>query len=258
MGYRHKKHFGQHFLNDRVLIDRLISFIDPKKDDLMLEIGPGGGALTLPLLDNLSKLYAVEVDKDCVAWLSKKFDASRLEIFNQDVLKFSLEAIKQDRLIRVVGNLPYNISTPLLFHFYQQNDRVEDFHVMVQLEVAARICADVVDKQYGRLSVMSQYYCEPTWLCDIAPESFDPPPRVDSAFIRLTPKRDRDLSIEKTLSNVVTTAFNQRRKTISNSMKSLVTAEDFVSLDIDKKARAENLSLDDYIAIATYLNKKEA
>ena len=258
MNYRHKKYFGQHFLHDKVLIDQLISHINPKKDDVMLEIGPGGGALTLPLLDHLNKLYAVEIDQDCVNFLSKKFDNSRLEIYQQDVLDFSLEQIHEERLIRVVGNLPYNISTPLLFHLYQQNHRVDDFHVMVQAEVAARICATEQDKEYGRLSVMSQYYCQPTWLCDIAPISFVPPPKVDSTFIRLKPKRDRDRSIEKILSQVVTCAFNQRRKTLSNSLKTLLNHEDFLLLGLDKKARAENLSQKDYIHIAHFMMNKMA
>jgi len=257
MAYRHKKHFGQHFLSDEVLIGRLIQYINPQKNDLMLEIGPGGAALTRPLLNKLNKLYAVEVDKDCVAWLLKQFTTSQLEIFNQDVLKFSLTEIKQDSMIRVVGNLPYNISTPLLFHLYQQNHLVDDFHVMVQLEVAARICAEVDDKQYGRLSVMSQYYCEPTWLCDIGPDSFDPPPKVDSAFIRLKPKRDRDITIEKTLAQVVSAAFNQRRKTISNSLKKLVSVDELVNLDINPKLRPQNISLDDYLQIARHIKNKE-
>jgi 16S rRNA (adenine1518-N6/adenine1519-N6)-dimethyltransferase len=257
MTYHHKKHFGQHFLHDKVLIDQLITYIQPKKNDLMLEIGPGSGALTMPLLSHLEKLYAVEVDRDCVSLLSKQWDASRLEIFQQDVLTFSLEQIKQDRLIRVVGNLPYNISTPLLFHLYQQNERVVDFHVMVQREVAQRICATENDKAYGRLSVMSQYYCDPTWLCDIAPISFIPPPQVDSTFIRLEPKRDRDQSIEKTLAQVVASAFNQRRKTLSNSLKALLTPDDFESLGLDKKARAENLPPQSYGDIARYIMKRD-
>lgn len=257
MTYHHKKHFGQHFLHDKVLIDQLIAYIQPQKNDLMLEIGPGSGALTMPLLSHLEKLYAVEVDRDCVSLLSKQWDASRLEIFQQDVLTFSLEQIKQDRLIRVVGNLPYNISTPLLFHLYQQNHQVHDYHVMVQLEVAQRICATEKDKAYGRLSVMSQYYCDPTWLCDIAPISFIPPPQVDSTFIRLEPKRDRDQSIEKTLAQVVASAFNQRRKTLSNSLKTLLTPDDFLSLGLDKKVRAENLSPQSYGDIARYIMKRD-
>jgi 16S rRNA (adenine1518-N6/adenine1519-N6)-dimethyltransferase len=257
MTYHHKKHFGQHFLHDKVLIDQLIAYIQPQKNDLMLEIGPGSGALTMPLLSHLEKLYAVEVDRDCVSLLSKQWDASRLEIFQQDVLTFSLEQIKQDRLIRVVGNLPYNISTPLLFHLYQQNHHVHDYHVMVQLEVAQRICATEKDKAYGRLSVMSQYYCDPTWLCDIAPISFIPPPQVDSTFIRLEPKRDRDQSIEKTLAQVVASAFNQRRKTLSNSLKTLLTPDDFLSLGLDKKVRAENLSPQSYGDIARYIMKRD-
>lgn len=257
MSYRHKKHFGQHFLNDKVLIDQLISYINPKADDLMLEIGPGGGALTVPLLETVDKLYAVEVDKDCVARLSRKYPADKLALINQDVLQFSLQTIEPNSLVRVVGNLPYNISTPLLFHLYQQNDLIDDLHVMVQYEVAARICAEPDSKQYGRLSVMSQYYCEPTWLCDIGPESFDPPPKVDSAFIRLQPKHDRDVSIEKTLADVVAAAFNQRRKTISNSLKQYLASDDFEALNIDKKSRAENLSLQDYIHIAKVVIDKQ-
>ena len=258
MSYRHKKHFGQHFLHDGVLINQLVQDINPNHNDIFLEVGPGGGALTFPLLKQLPHLFAVEVDKDCATYLTNKTKPNQLTIFNQDILKFDLQTVKADQLIRVVGNLPYNISTPLLFHLYQQNELVEDYHVMVQLEVAERICADVGDKQYGRLSVMSQYYCEPVWLCDIGPESFDPPPKVDSAFIRLIPKRDRDTHIEKTLSKVVTTAFNQRRKTITNSLKTLINAQALQSLNIDLKARAENLSLADYESIAHYLLANES
>ena len=153
MSYRHKKRFGQHFLHDKVLIDQLVGYINPKANDVMVEIGPGGGALTGPLLRYLAKLYAIEVDKDCVRYLQQQYSSQQLQLFNQDVLQFQLNVIPESCPIRIVGNLPYNISTPLLFHLYQQHELIKDLHVMVQYEVGERICAQVGDKAYGRLSM---------------------------------------------------------------------------------------------------------
>ena len=252
--HKHKKHFGQHFLSDDVLIDQLVEFVAPQANDAMIEIGPGIGAMTKPLLNTLKHLSVVEIDRDCIKCLKNTISDKKLTIYAQDVLTFHIKNhAEQGETYRIVGNLPYNISTPLLFHLYEQSDVIQDMHVMLQHEVAARICAPVDSSAYGRLSVMSQYYCAPTWLCDIGPECFDPPPKVNSAFIRLVPNNNRDEAIAPFLSNVVSTAFNQRRKTIGNSLKKLISVEQLDSLGINPKLRPQNISLAQYLTIARWL-----
>jgi len=250
--HRTRKRFGQHFLHDRNIIDKIIRAIDPGEDDQLVEIGPGQGALTFPLLKRCKHLTAIELDRDLIPRLQQRAAAGeQLEIVNADILKFELDSLPGGRF-RIVGNLPYNISTPLMFHLLDSIEKIQDMHFMVQKEVARRIVASVGTRNYGRLSVMIQNTCDCQYLFDVAPASFTPPPRVDSAVIRLIPypKPIVDQSDFQVFSEIVQTAFNQRRKTITNSLKSFVDVEIINACAIDTRLRAENLSLQDYANLA--------
>ncbi len=250
--HRTRKRFGQHFLHDRNIIDKIIRAIDPGEDDQLVEIGPGQGALTFPLLKRCKHLTAIELDRDLIPRLQQRAAAGeQLEIVNADILKFELDSLLGGRF-RIVGNLPYNISTPLMFHLLDSIEKIQDMHFMVQKEVARRIVASVGTRNYGRLSVMIQNTCDCRYLFDVAPASFTPPPRVDSAVIRLIPypKPIVDQSDFQVFSEIVQTAFNQRRKTITNSLKSFVDVEIINACAIDTRLRAENLSLQDYANLA--------
>ncbi len=250
---RARKRFGQHFLHDRNMIGRIIRAIDPKQNDNLLEIGPGRGALTLPLLKNCKQFTVVELDRDLIPVLQQKTAQSgELNVINADILKFELDSLPDSQDLRIVGNLPYNISTPLMFHLMDSISRIRDMHFMVQKEVAKRIVADAGSSNYGRLSVMIQYYCNCQYLFDVAPGCFTPPPKVDSAIIRLTPHvtpiaRVNDFA---RFSAIVLAAFNQRRKSISNSLKSTLSSESFDDCQIDRRLRAENLTLQDFVCLA--------
>lgn len=255
--HRPRKRFGQHFLHDRNIIDKIIRAIDPREDDRLIEIGPGQGALTFPLLKLCKRLTAIELDRDLVPRLQQQAGAGeQLEIVNADILKFELNSLSGGRY-RIVGNLPYNISTPLMFHLLDSIEKIQDMHFMVQKEVAQRIVARVGIRNYGRLSVMIQNYCDCQYLFDVAPASFTPPPKVDSAVIRMIPypKPIIDQSDFQVFSEIVQTAFNQRRKTITNSLRSIVDSEMIDSCAIDTRLRAENLSLQDYANLAKAKNK---
>jgi 16S rRNA (adenine1518-N6/adenine1519-N6)-dimethyltransferase len=251
--HRTRKRFGQHFLHDKNIIDKILRAIDPKQDDNLLEIGPGRGALTLPLLNFCGQLTAVELDRDLIPVL--QHDATqggKLNIINADILKFELESLPHPGDLRIVGNLPYNISTPLMFHLMNSIGQIQDMHFMVQKEVARRIVAEVGTRNYGRLSVMLQYYCRCEYLFEVAPGCFTPPPKVDSAIIRLTPHTTPIVTVDNfaKFSELVRTAFGQRRKTISNSLKSILPPESFDSCQIDRRLRAENLTLQDFACLA--------
>ena len=247
--HRHRKRFGQHFLHDNNIIDRIIRAIDPDKNDRLLEIGPGRGALTFPLLEKCKRLTAIELDRDLLPLLRQQATKiGELEVINADILKFELDSLAGSKPLRIVGNLPYNISTPLMFHLLDSISLIRDMHFMVQKEVAQRIVANPGKRDYGRLSVMIQYYCQCQYLFDVAPGSFTPPPRVDSAVIRMTPYPEPVVDIDdfQLFSEIVQTAFSQRRKTITNSLKSIVATETIEIVGIDSRMRAENLSLQDY------------
>ena len=249
---RSRKRFGQHFLHDRNIIDRILAAIDPGQDDNLLEIGPGRGALTLPLLNYCKHLTVVELDRDLIPVLQQRaVQGGNLNVINADILKFELDSLPHSSNFRIVGNLPYNISTPLMFHLMDSIGNIQDMHFMVQKEVAQRIVAGVSTRSYGRLSVMIQYFCNCQYLFDVAPACFTPPPKVDSAIIRLTPHeapvaRVKDFTI---FSEIVRTAFNQRRKTISNALKSMLPPESLDDCKVDRQLRAENLTLQDYACL---------
>ena len=251
--HKARKRFGQHFLHDKNIIDKIPDAIAPQKSDNMLEIGPGQGALTYPLLRRCGQLTAVELDRDLVSLLREKSqDHGDLEVINADILKFNLDDLPSSKRIRIVGNLPYNISTPLMFHLMKFIGHIQDMHFMVQKEVALRIVAAENSRKYGRLSVMMQYFCRCQYLFDVAPGCFTPPPRVDSAIIRLHPHPQpvADIGDFTLFSNIVRTAFGQRRKTIVNALKTRVEPELFDACHIDKNLRAENLTLSDFACLS--------
>jgi len=187
---RARKRFGQHFLHDKNIIDKILRAIDPKRDDNLLEIGPGRGALTLPLLNYCDQLTVVELDRDLIPVLQRRaVQGGQLKVINTDILTFEFDSLSRTRSLRVVGNLPYNISTPLMFHLMDSITKIQDMHFMLQKEVARRIVSNVGTRNYGRLSVMIQYFCHCQYLFDVAPTCFTPAPKVDSAVIRLTPHK---------------------------------------------------------------------
>lgn len=248
-----RKRFGQHFLHDQNIIESILRLLDPSPGEHIIEIGPGQGALTYPLLQRCEKLIAIELDRDLVPILkSRGADLGELEIINADVLEFDLASLPGNKIYRLVGNLPYNISTPLMFHLLESVAQIKDMHFMVQKEVALRIVARPGDNNYGRLSVMLQYQCDSQYLLDVAPGCFKPPPRVDSAVIRLLPldKPEYDVGDYQHFSKIVQTAFSQRRKTISNSLKSLLDRDTIINCGIDPRMRAENLALSDYAKLS--------
>ncbi len=249
-----RKRFGQNFLHDQHIIDRIIREIAPTVDDHLLEIGPGQGALTKQLAKSGARLDCVELDRDLAEHLRQQYrDYSNVHIHQHDILKFDInELIVDDKPLRIIGNLPYNISTPVLFHLLKYYERIEDMSFMLQLEVVERMSAGVGDKNYGRLSLMLQYFCEAEKLFNVPPQAFIPQPKVNSAIVRLTPYKQLPIPAKniENLKLVVRTAFNQRRKTLRNSLKTLITDESLSDLAINTKLRPENLSLADYVKIS--------
>lgn len=251
-----RKRFGQNFLQDQSVIERIIDMVHPMPGDNCVEIGPGLGALTLPLLKACRSLQVVELDRDIIPKLRLLLSGQgELTVFEHDALSFDFHHCqKPGHKIRLVGNLPYNISTPLLFHLFTQIDLIQDMHFMLQKEVVDRMAASPGSKVYGRLSVMVQYFCEAQSLFDVPPEAFHPAPKVISSIVRLRPHAlPMKVENEILLSDIVREAFNQRRKTISNSLKAYCTAVDLKNCGIDPRLRAENLSLQDYIKIVNYV-----
>lgn len=260
-GHKARKRFGQNFLNDDSVIEGIVRAIAPKVGDNLLEIGPGLGAITEPVAELTDKLNVVELDKDLAERLvTHPFIGKKLNIFQADALQFDFnQVITPDHKMKVFGNLPYNISTPLLFHLYEFLDGIENMHFMLQKEVVNRMCAAPNSKAYGRLSIMTQYYCKTIPVIEVPPTAFIPPPKVDSAVIRLIPKpkEERTRANPATLNRVCLEAFNQRRKTLRNSLSNLMTAEDLTSLGIEPNLRAENLSLDEFVSIANWFDKQK-
>jgi 16S rRNA (adenine1518-N6/adenine1519-N6)-dimethyltransferase len=255
-----RKRFGQNFLIDAQVIGGIIAAIAPQRDDLVVEIGPGLGALTAPLLQRLDHLHVVEIDRDIVARLRQRFPIGKLNIHEGDALTFDFGGpALAGRKLRVVGNLPYNISTPLLFHLARFADRVHDMYFMLQKEVVERMVAEPDSADYGRLSVMLQYRFIMDRLFDVPPESFDPTPKVDSAVVRLIPKNPEELTArdEARFAALVAAAFSQRRKMLRNTLKGLVDETLFERLAIAPTARAETLSVSDYARLSNAANAVE-
>lgn len=254
-GFTHhpRKRFGQNFLHDPAVIDRIIRAINPHPTESLLEIGPGLGSLTLPLLNAVGRLHAVEIDRDIIPYL-QEICAGRGEllIHNVDALKYDLAPIAVGQTIRLVGNLPYNISTPLIFHLLKQLKVVRDMHFMVQKEVAERLTATADTEHYGRLSIMVQMHCAVELLFTVGPGAFKPAPKVDSALVRLSPHREMPVKInnQQRFADLVTRAFSQRRKTLRNALKGLFKSDEIEALGIDPIRRPETLSLVDYAALS--------
>ncbi len=249
-----RKRFGQNFLKDHNVIYNIISNIQAINGEHWVEIGPGLGAITEPLLQQNICLDIIELDRDLVVFLEKKFATNnKLTIHSADALNFDFASLtKQDKKLRIIGNLPYNISTPLLFHLLDSAHCIEDMHFMLQKEVVDRICAEPGSKKYGRLTVMMQYHCETELVFDVPAESFEPIPKVMSAIVKLVPHRHPPVEIEsrEQLNTVVTRAFSQRRKTIRNSLKKLITEEQIISIGIDPGLRAEAISLSEFASLS--------
>lgn len=255
--HRARKRFGQNFLHDNNIIDKIIRAIHPRETDCIIEIGPGMGALTSALLEMVPHIDAVEIDRDLITLLNEKFDTPKqLTIHNTDALKFDFSSlITDDKKCRIVGNLPYNISTPLIFHLLRYESIIQDMHFMLQKEVVERMAATVGSRNYGRLSVMVQYHCAVENLFRVSPHAFIPAPKVESAIVRLIPHEQKPHVADDldTFSTVVRTAFNQRRKTLRNSLKSLIPDTVLSNVTIDLSQRPEQIGIDGYIQISNAL-----
>lgn len=253
MKHQAKKRFGQNFLTDPSIIERLIDAIAPNTTDTIVEIGPGLGALTQPLLKRLNHLHVVEIDRDIIAWMQTAYLKEKITIHHSDVLKFAFESLGER--IRVVGNLPYNISSPILFKLLENTEQIIDMHFMLQKEVVERMVATPSSAAYGRLSVMLQYKLHMDYLITVPPEAFNPAPKVESAFVRCVPYSTLPYPAkdEAFFAKVVLAAFGQRRKTLRNTLKGLLDDEGFKTLNIDPQWRAENLCVADFVRIANFL-----
>ena len=239
-----RKRFGQHFLKDRAVLEQIIDAFNPLQGQQVVEIGPGRGALTDCLLARIPRLVAIELDRDLVSLLEKKYPPEQLEILQKDVLKvdFARLAGALGSKLRLIGNLPYNISTPLLFHLLDALTHIEDMVFMVQKEVAMRLAANPGSGAYGRLTVMTQLHLRTSVLFEVPASAFVPPPKVTSAVIRMEPLADKpDMPDPQLLATIVRQAFSQRRKTLRNSLSSLVTASNFETAGIEPTLRPENL-----------------
>jgi 16S rRNA (adenine1518-N6/adenine1519-N6)-dimethyltransferase len=240
-----RKRFGQHFLHDPVVLKRIVDAIAPARDETVVEIGPGEGALTRPLLERLDRLTAIEIDRDLAAALSREFPVSRLALVNADVFDHDFSTYPAG--FRIVGNLPYNISTPILFHLARYADRVRDMHFMLQKEVVDRMVARHSTPDYGRLSVTLQVRFSMAKLFNVGPGAFRPPPKVESAVVRLVPLKEKLPCDQALFEKIVREAFSARRKTLRNALP--LAPADYVDLGIDPQLRPENLSPADYVRI---------
>jgi 16S rRNA (adenine1518-N6/adenine1519-N6)-dimethyltransferase len=257
--HRARKRFGQNFLQDEAVIHHIARSINAKPSDHIVEIGPGQGALTGEILSSGCTLNAVELDRDLIPILEKRFnDIERFHLEQGDALEFNYASLQiHNEKLRIIGNLPYNISTPLIFHLLNQQQLVQDMHFMLQLEVVKRLAATPGGKDYGRLSVMTQYYCVVEPLFEVPPDAFNPAPKVHSAIVRLTPHicPPHPADSVETLQNLLRTAFNQRRKTLRNCLKTLVTTTQLEQLEINPMARPETLSLGQFVAISNTITR---
>jgi len=255
-GHKARKRFGQNFLQDTGMIRKIVRAITPTGKDHLVEIGPGMGAITELLLAENGQLDVIELDRDLIPGLRVKFfNYPEFTIHEADALKFDFAQLrKTDEKLRIVGNLPYNISTPLIFHLLSFQGLIHDMHFMLQKEVVERLAAKPVTGEWGRLSVMAQYYCDIEKLFLVPPECFKPQPKVESAIVRMTPKQQptHQALDEKILGETLRLAFAQRRKTLRNNMKGYVTAEQLEALNLDPQRRPETLSLEEFVKLANF------
>ena len=248
-----KKALGQHFLHERHIIDKMLLAIDPRPGDRFVEIGPGQGALTFPLLARHGALTAIEYDRDLLEPLTAAAKAhGELTLVHSDVMDVDFTALADGTPFRLVGNLPYNLSSPILFHALDHAAAIRDMHFMLQKEVVDRMAAAPGSKVYGRLSVMLQAYCAVTSLFKVPPGAFRPPPKVDSAVVRLVPRAPDRVGIDdrRRFADVVRAAFGQRRKTLRNALGSVCTPGQIAAAGIDPQARAEQLDVADFVRLA--------
>jgi 16S rRNA (adenine1518-N6/adenine1519-N6)-dimethyltransferase len=248
-----RKRFGQHFLHDQGILRKIVQAIAPQPGDEVVEIGPGEGALTLPLLRELGRMTVIELDRDLVPRLRDAAEGvGTLEIVNADVLTVDFRALANGTPLRIVGNLPYNISSPILFHCMDHVDAIRDMHFMLQKEVVDRMAARPGSKVYGRLSVMLQLVCRIDPLLRVPPGAFRPPPKVESAVVRLTPRAPAERAFENAalVARIVKAAFGQRRKTLSNALADLADADAIRAAGIDPRARAEQLEPQAFVRLA--------
>lgn len=250
-----RKRFGQNFLTDQLVLSQIIRSINPQAGDTMVEIGPGLAAMTRLLLEGVPQMHVVELDRDLVARLKKNFSPEKLIVHEGDALKFDFSSIPvpEGKKLRVVGNLPYNISSPLLFRLAEIAPLVQDQHFMLQKEVVERMVAAPGSKVYGRLSVMLQWRYHMDLLFIVPPEAFDPPPKVDSAIVRMIPKSEMLACEQKNLEAVVTKAFSQRRKVVRNCVAGMFTEQQLIDAGIDPQARPETIALEQYVNLARLL-----
>lgn len=261
-GHRARKRFGQNFLHDPQVIGRIVKAIAPKPGETLVEIGPGLGALTEPVVDVAGHLTVIELDRDLAQRLREHPQlASKLTIYQADAMKFDFTSLLKDgQKLKVFGNLPYNVSTPLLFHLFSYADQIENMHFMLQKEVVQRMTASHGSKAYGRLSVMAQYYCQAMPVVEVGPGAFKPAPKVDSAVVRLIPKAisQRANVPAEVLNRVCLEAFNQRRKTIRNCFSNIATAEQLEQLGLNPTLRPEQLTVEQFTQLAQWLHQQES
>ena len=262
LGHTARKRFGQNFLHDNSVIQNIVAAIYPQKGQFLVEIGPGLGALTEPVGEQVDHLTVVELDRDLAERLRHHpFLHQKLTVIETDAMQFDFGSLYAEQhtepkqKLRVFGNLPYNISTPLMFHLFKYHDVIQDMHFMLQKEVVKRLCAAPNSKAYGRLTIMAQYFCQVMPVLEVPPTAFKPAPKVDSAVVRLIPHKVLPHPVKDLywLNRVCLQAFNQRRKTLRNALSTLFSPENLIALGVDLNARAENLSIADYARLANWL-----
>ncbi|AMO74176.1 MULTISPECIES: 16S rRNA (adenine(1518)-N(6)/adenine(1519)-N(6))-dimethyltransferase RsmA [Pseudomonas] len=255
--HRARKRFGQNFLHDAGVIHRILRAIAPKEGQHLLEIGPGQGALTEGLVDSGAQLDVIELDLDLIPQLKWRFGLKpNFRLHQGDALKFDFATLPQaGEKLRVVGNLPYNISTPLIFHLLEHAGIIQDMHFMLQKEVVERLAAEPGGGDWGRLSIMVQYFCKVDYLFTVGPGAFNPPPKVESAIVRLAPYAEppHPAKDHRLLERIVREAFNQRRKTLRNTLRSLMSIEDIEAAGVDPSLRPEQLDVADFVRLANRL-----
>ena len=259
MSHKPRKRFGQNFLHDKMVIQRIVNNINPRQGDHIVEIGPGEGALTELVLERIGEMQVVELDRDLIPLLKIRFVMhDGLKIHQADALKFDFCQLQSnEQKIRIIGNLPYNISTPLLFHLFDNNHCIQDMHFMLQKEVVDRIVAKPGDSAYGRLGIMMQYFCRSEYVFTVKPDAFKPAPKVDSAIVRLIPHEKPPVEINDfdEFSKLVNFCFTKRRKTLRNILKGQLEAEQIEALGIEPTIRPECLSLEDFTKLSNTICK---
>ena len=249
-----RKRFSQNFLHDKNIINKIINAINPKLSDHILEIGPGHGALTYALLDKVNFIEVIEIDRDLAKLMVEDERSDKILLHRTDALKYDFSSSYNNKKIRLVGNLPYHISTPLIFHIIKYNQCFSDLHLMLQKEVAERVVSQPNSKIYGRLSIAIQARCTVEKCFDIKPNAFYPAPKVMSSIIKLIPKTPLEEQIDIELNQILIAAFNQRRKKIINSLKGLLTINQIEEANIDPESRPENLTVNDFLNLSKVRN----